>query len=49
MQPDNTLCCLAKKFNTTIDDIVELNGIGNLDLIYLGQKLLILKKVCKKK
>ena len=46
VQPGDTLWCLAKKFNTTVDDIVELNDIENPDLIYPGQKLLILKKVC---
>ena len=45
VQPGDILWCLAKKFNTTVDDIVELNDIENLDLIYPGQKLLILKKV----
>ena len=46
VQKGDTLWELAKKFNTTIDDIVELNDIENPDLIYPGQKLLILKKVC---
>ncbi len=46
VQPGDTLWNLAKKFNTTVDDIVELNDIENPDLIYPGQKLLILKKVC---
>lgn len=46
VQPGDTLWCLAKKFNTTVDDIVELNDIENPDLIYPGQKLLILKKIC---
>ena len=46
VQSGDTLWDLAKKFNTTVDDIVELNDIENPDLIYPGQKLLILKKVC---
>ncbi|WP_250277310.1 DUF3794 and LysM peptidoglycan-binding domain-containing protein [[Clostridium] colinum] len=46
VQPGDTLWCLAKKFNTTVDDIVSLNDIENPDLIYPGQKLLILKKIC---
>lgn len=46
VQPGDTLWDLAKKFNTTVDDIIELNDIENPDLIYPGQKLLILKKVC---
>lgn len=41
----DTLWNLAKKFNTTIDDILELNDIENPDLIYPGQKLLIIKKI----
>ena len=45
-QSDDTLWCLAKKLNTTVDDIVELNDIETPGLIYPGQKLLILKKVC---
>lgn len=46
VQSGDTLWDLAKKFNTTVDDIVGLNDIENPDLIYPGQKLLILKKVC---
>ena len=45
VQLNDTLWDLAKKFNTTVDDIVDLNNIENHDLIYQGQKLLILKKV----
>lgn len=45
VQKGDTLWNLAKKFNTTVSDIVELNDIENPDLIYPGQKLLILKKV----
>ena len=46
VQPGDTLWNLAKKFNTTVDDIVKINDIENPDLIYPGQKLLILKKIC---
>ena len=46
VQEKDTLWCLAKKFNTTVDDIVSLNDIENPDLIYPGQKLLVLKKIC---
>ncbi len=46
VQSGDTLWDLAKKFNTTVDDIVKLNDIENPDLIYPGQKLLILKKIC---
>lgn len=46
VQKGDTLWELAKRFNTTVADIVQLNDIENPDLIYPGQKLLILKKVC---
>lgn len=45
VQKGDTLWNLAKKFNTTVDDIVAINEIENPDLIYPCQKLLILKKV----
>ena len=41
VQPGDTLWDLAKKFNTTVDDIIELNDIENPDLIYPGEKLRI--------
>lgn len=40
----DSLWNIAKKYHTTVDDIVRLNKIENPDLIYPGQKLLILKK-----
>ncbi len=46
VQKGDTLWQLAKNFNTTINDIKELNNIEEDDFIYPGQKLLILKKVC---
>lgn len=45
VQKGDTLWDIAKKYNTDIDDIVEVNGIENEDLIFEGQKLLILKKI----
>ena len=45
-QSEDILWNLAKKFNATLDDIVKINDIENPDLIYPGQKLLILKKIC---
>lgn len=35
------LCNIAKKYNTTVQKIAEDNGIENVDLIYVNQKLLI--------
>ncbi len=42
----DTLWEIAKKYNTTVDDIMAINGdkIENKDMIYPGQRLLILKK-----
>lgn len=39
----DTLWKLAKRFNTTIKDIAELNNIENPDLIYPDQKFVIVK------
>ncbi len=47
VKPGDTLWKIAKKFNTTIEDIVNVNEIENPDLIYPGEKFLILKKVPK--
>lgn len=35
------LCNIAKKFNTTVEKIAHDNNITNVDLIYVGQKLII--------
>jgi GH25 family lysozyme M1 (1,4-beta-N-acetylmuramidase) len=35
----DNLTSIAKKFNTTVADLVKLNKISNRDLIYTGQKL----------
>ena len=35
------LCNIAKKFKTTVNKIATDNGITNIDLIYVGQKLVI--------
>ena len=42
----DTLWEIAKKYNTTVDDIMAVNAqnIENKDMIYPGQRLLILKK-----
>lgn len=41
----DTLWKLAKRFNTTVQDIVNINNIENPDLIYPNQKLIIVKRV----
>lgn len=35
------LCNIAKKYNTTVEKIAKDNGITNVDLILIGQKLII--------
>ncbi len=37
----DTLGGIAKKFNTTVDALVKLNGISNPNKIYVGQKIKI--------
>ncbi len=44
VQRDDSLWSIAKQYNTTIEDILLLNDIENPEIIYTGQKLLILKK-----
>ena len=41
----DTLWKLAKRFNTTVEDIVAVNDIENPDLIYPGQRLIIVKNI----
>ena len=45
VQRDDSLWSIAKEYNTTIEDILLLNDIENPEMIYTGQKILILKKV----
>jgi LysM repeat protein len=47
VKPGDTLWKLSKKFNSTVDSIAQLNGIENPDLIYPGQKLIIVKMPMK--
>lgn len=39
VQKGDTLCKIAKKYGTTVSKIAENNGIQNVDLIYVGQRL----------
>lgn len=45
VQPGDSLWTIAKRYHTTIDAILAVNEIENPDLIYPGQKLLILKRM----
>ncbi|MDT8715618.1 DUF3794 domain-containing protein [Clostridium sp. 19966] len=41
VQPGDSLWKIAKKYCTTIDEIVRMNGVENPDKVYPGEKLLI--------
>ncbi len=41
VQPGDTLYRLARRFGTTIYAIANANNIANVNLIYVGQKLVI--------
>lgn len=41
IQSRDTLSAIAKRFNTTVDELVRLNNIKNPNLIYAGQQLKI--------
>lgn len=45
VKPGDTLWKLAKRFNSTVEDIAMINNIENPDLIYPGQKFIIFKRV----
>lgn len=45
VQKGDTIWKIAKRYNTSVEEIVGLNDIENPDVIYPGQKLLILKKL----
>ena len=47
VQKGDTLWSIAKRFNADLDELVALNDIENPDLIFPGQRLLILKKICE--
>lgn len=42
-QPGDSLWKIAKRFNSTIDDIVRMNGIEDANIIDIGQKIYIPK------
>jgi lysozyme len=39
VKPGDTLSAIAKRYNTTVQNLVKLNNIKNPDLILVGQKL----------
>ena len=39
VKKDDNLTKIAKKYNTTVDELVKLNNLDNPNLIYPGQKL----------
>ncbi len=41
----DTLWGLAKKFNTTVNDILDINDMETADMLKEGQKIIILKKI----
>ncbi|MDO4535288.1 MAG: DUF3794 domain-containing protein [Clostridium perfringens] len=41
VQKNDSIWKLAKKYNTTMEDIIKLNNIENPDVIYEGEKLII--------
>lgn len=40
VQSGDTLSLIAEKHNTTVDNLVQLNGIQNANLIYVGETLI---------
>lgn len=44
-QTGDTLWKIAKKYNTSVNEIAQLNDMDNPNKVFAGQKLLILKKV----
>lgn len=46
VQKGDTLWKIAKRYHTTVKELTLLNEIENPDLIYPGQKLLIIRRAC---
>ena len=45
----DTLSSIARRYNTTVSQLVNLNGIKNANAIRVGQKLLLSKPTATKK
>ena len=45
VQPGDSLWSVAKKYNTTIDNILKFNDIEEPHILHTGDKLLIYKKL----
>ena len=45
VQPSDTLWDIAKRFGTTVENLQNINNIENPDLIYAGDRLLIMRTV----
>lgn len=41
VQPGDTLSAIARRFNTSVTAIAQVNGISNVNYIYVGQRLTI--------
>jgi hypothetical protein len=46
VQPGDSLWNIAKRYNTSIDDLLAVNELEAANKLCTGQKLLILKKIC---
>ena len=49
VQRGDTLYAIVKKYNTTVAQLIKLNGIKNANAIKAGQKLLLFKPSASKK
>ena len=47
VQKGDTLWSIAKRFNADLDELIALNEIEDPDVIFPGQRLLVLKKICE--